>query len=175
MINFKQYISKEVLNVNSHFLGLKLIKIYFFGSASKRSILIYRIGEALYNANYKKIAKLFFLKLEKNYNIFISPNAKIGIGLKVPHPSGIIIGDKARIGNNVTIFQQVTIGGARIGDAKNQLYPTIGNDCILFAGAKLLGKVKIGESCIIGANAVVIKDIPDYCTAVGVPAREIDI
>lgn len=83
----------------------------------------------------------------------------------LPHGlNGIIISEKARIGSNVIIFQQVTIGGNEQGA------PAIGDNCMIGAGAKIIGKVRIGSNVKIGANAVVVSDIPDNATAVGVPA-----
>lgn len=175
MLNVKKYVVQEILEGNSSFFLLKLIKIYFFGSANIRCLLIYRIGRAVYKTKYKKIGKLFFLKLERDYGVFISPNADIGIGFKIPHPSGIVIGNKVRIGKNVTIFQQVTLGGARIGDANQDFYPEVGDNSVLFAGAKIIGKIKIGQSCVVGANSVVIDDVPDNCTVGGIPAKVINL
>ena len=174
MLNFKKYIIEEILKDKTKFALIKLAKIYFFGSANIRCPLIYRIGMAIHKTRFRRVAKFFFLKLERDYGVFISPNAKIGIGLKIPHPSGIVIGNKVRIGNNVTIFQQVTLGGARIGDAQKDLYPEVGDNTVLFAGAKIIGKIKIGKSCVVGANSVVINDVPDHCIVVGIPAKIID-
>lgn len=165
---------EEILKRKTKFVLFKLVKIYFFGSANIRCILIYRIGMAIRKSRFKRVGKIFFRKLERDYGVFISPNAKIGIGLKMPHPTGIVIGNKVKIGNNVTIFQQVTLGGARIGDAQKDLYPEVGDDTVLFAGAKIIGKIKVGKSCVVGANAVVIDDVPDHSTVVGNPAKVID-
>jgi serine O-acetyltransferase len=109
--------------------------------------------------------------LEKGYGVYISPNAVIGIGLKLPHPTGIVIGDGVVIGRNCIIYQQVTFGGARLGDAKDSNYPHIGDNVIFFAGAKIIGKISIKSNCIVGANSVVIKDVREGCTVVGIPAR----
>ena len=98
---------------------------------------------------------------------YLSPNARIGPGLRLPHPIGIVIGDGARIGSNVTIYQNVTLG---VSDPVTMLYPTVGNDVAIYCGAVLLGDIRIGDNAVIGANAVVLKDVPDGMTAVGVPA-----
>jgi serine O-acetyltransferase len=174
MDKLNEYLLAEVIKKKDRLYLLKLLKIFFWGSADKRSVLLFRVGQTLYKRRNHKLARLFFMKLEKNYSIFINPKATIGIGLKLPHPTGIVIGAGATLGENVIIFQQVTIGGGRIGDAQVNNYPDIGNNCVLFAGAKLLGNIKIGNYCKIGANAVVIKDVPDNSVAVGIPARIIN-
>jgi serine O-acetyltransferase len=91
---------------------------------------------------------------------------KIGYGLYFPHPFCIVINQKAKIGNNCTIFQGVTIGTVR-----GKGVPVIGNNVVIAAGAKIVGKVNIGNNVMVGANAVVTKDIPDNATVVGIPAR----
>jgi serine O-acetyltransferase len=75
------------------------------------------------------------------------------------------------IGENVKIFQNVTLGGARSGDWRSKSYPVIGDDTTIFAGAVVIGRITVGRNCIIGANAVVTRDVPDNATAVGIPAR----
>jgi len=168
---FKRYMNEEVLKKNSKYFYLKLLKAFLFGGRSKKIVILYRIGNLLFDSGYLKMASCFFLRLENKYGIFIGKKALIDIGVKFPHPTGIVIGDGCVIGKNVTIFQQVTIGGKIIGDAQNRNYPKVGDGCVLFTGAKLLGEIKIGDFCIIGANAVVLNDVPSKHTAVGVPAK----
>jgi len=104
---------------------------------------------------------------------YIHPKANIATRLKLPHPTGIVIGENSIIGNNVSIFQQVTIGShGRSGEEKS--YPIIEDDVIIYSGAKIIGNVRIGKGAVIGANAVVITDIPPKSTAVGVPAKIIE-
>ena len=95
----------------------------------------------------------------------IPVNCKIGGGLLLPHPNGVVIHPGSRIGVNCLIFQQVTIG------ARNDAVPTIAGHVDIGAGAKILGGVQVGQHALIGANAVVLDDVPDYCTAVGIPAK----
>ncbi len=162
--------TEEVIGNRKH-ATLFILKICLTGDASRKVLLIYRIGQALRKKGYSRFSKLFFNKLQSDYGVYIGPNARIGIGLKLPHPTGIVIGDGVVIGTDVTIYQQVTIGGARIGDAQQNRYPKIGDGTIIFAGAKLIGNITVGTSCVIGANCVVNRDIPDKATAVGVPAK----
>lgn len=123
------------------------------------------------DSNRGKLAALASNVLQRNHGVFISRKASVPKSLKLPHPVGIVIGEGVRVGERVTIYQNVTLGGARRGDWAASNYPTIGDDTIIFAGAVVVGKVKIGKHCVIGANAVVTRDVPDYATAAGVPAR----
>lgn len=103
-----------------------------------------------------------------SYGNYISLEAKIGEGLVLPHPTGIVIGDGSIIGNNVMIYQNVTLGRSTSEQAR---YPQIGDNAIIYAGSVLLGDIKIGKGAIVGANSVVTIDVPENCTAVGAPAR----
>ncbi len=101
--------------------------------------------------------------------IEIHPGATIGKGLFIDHGMGVVIGETTVIGENVTLFQGVTLGGT--GKETGKRHPTLGDDVVVGAGAKILGNIKIGNNVMVGANAVVIRDVPDDSTAVGVPAR----
>jgi serine O-acetyltransferase len=101
--------------------------------------------------------------------IEIHPGATIGKGLFIDHGMGVVIGETARIGDNVTMYQGVTLGGT--GKEKGKRHPTIGNNVVLAAGSKVLGPIFIGDNAKLGAGAVVIHPVPTNCTAVGVPAR----
>lgn len=94
-------------------------------------------------------------------------NSRIGGGLSIPHPNGIVIHPDVPIGPNCLIFQQVTIG------ARDEGLPTIGGHVDFGAGAKVLGRVHVGHHVRIGANAVVLDDVPDHCSVVGIPARQV--
>jgi serine O-acetyltransferase len=100
----------------------------------------------------------------------IHPGARIEAGLFIDHGMGTVIGETAEIGRNVTLFQQVTLGG-RGGAASGKRHPTLGEGVMVGAGAKILGPIKIGAHAKIGANAVVLEEVPAGATAVGIPAR----
>lgn len=103
----------------------------------------------------------------------ISPQAILGTALHLPHPTGIVIGAGAVVEDQVWIFQQVTIGShGRAGDEKG--YPVIGRGARLYAGCKILGGIRVGEEAVVGANAVVLADVPAGKTAVGIPARVLE-
>jgi len=101
--------------------------------------------------------------------IEIHPGARIGNALFIDHGMGVVIGETAIIGDNVTIYQGVTLGGT--GKEKGKRHPTVGSNVVIGAGAKVLGDITIGDNSYIGANAVVIKDVPPNSTVVGIPGR----
>lgn len=110
-------------------------------------------------------------KIQKKFGCYLSPKATVGKGLSIKHPIGVVIGDGAIIGNDVTIFQNVTIGAARLGEGAKGLYPKIGNGVTIFAGAIIVGDIFIESKSIVGANAVVIKSCPKNSKLLGIPAK----
>ena len=134
-------------------------------------INLFRYGQYYYansDANIAyKIVSLFFrggVHLFVNKDNHFPLECRIAAGLRLPHNFGIVISGDTVIGENVTIMHQVTIGADETGNGKS---PTIGNDVYIGAGAKIIGGCKVGNGVIVGANAVVTKDVPDYCTVVG--------
>jgi serine O-acetyltransferase len=101
--------------------------------------------------------------------IEIHPGAKIGRGVLIDHGSGVVIGETAEVGDNCTIYQGVTLGGT--GKDKGKRHPTLGDGVLVGSGAKVLGPLNIGDGAKVASNAVVLKSVPPYATAVGVPAR----
>jgi serine O-acetyltransferase len=110
-------------------------------------------------------------RLSRGYGCFVSPNARIGRGCRFPHPIGIVIGDGVRIGGGCAIYQNVTLGGRKVGDRGTANYPTVGDGVTIFAGAVVIGPITIGEGATIAANAVVTTDVPPHAVVGGVPAR----
>lgn len=103
--------------------------------------------------------------------IEIHPGATIGKGLFIDHGMGVVIGETTEIGDDVTLYHGVTLGGT--GKDKGKRHPTVGNKVVIGAGAKVLGPINIGDNSKVGSNSVVLKDVPAGATAVGVPARNI--
>ena len=135
------------------------------------ALIAYRISHYLY------INKLFFLaRLISQISRFftgieIHPGAKIGRGLVIDHVMGVVIGETAEIGDNVLLYHGVTLGGT--GKDKGKRHPTVGNNVVIGAGAKVLGPIYIGSNSKIGANSVVLNNVPEGATAVGIPAKNI--
>lgn len=133
------------------------------------ALVFYRMSHALHGMRMLFLSR-WISQLGKFFTgIEIHPGATIGNGLFIDHGMGVVIGETTIIGDNVTMYQGVTLGGT--GKEKGKRHPTIGNNVVIGAGAKVLGNIKIGDNSYIGSNAVVIKDVPDNSTVVGVPGR----
>lgn len=133
------------------------------------ALLFYRIAHFLNNLGLKFIARLISQVARLLTGIEIHPGAKIGKRLFIDHGMGIVIGETATIGDNCTIYHNVTLGGT--GKSGNKRHPDIGNNVMIGCGAKILGPIKIGNNVKIGANAVVLKDVEDNSTVVGIPGK----
>ncbi len=133
------------------------------------AVIAYRIAHALHVKGYVLPARLISQTAKFFTGIEIHPGAKIGRGLFIDHGSGVVIGETAEIGDNCTLYQGVTLGGT--GKDIGKRHPTLGNNVMVGAGAKILGPFKVGDNCKIAANAVVLSEVPADSTAVGIPAR----
>lgn len=131
--------------------------------------LAHRAAHKMQMKGHKFTARLISQSARFLTGVEIHPGATIGKGLFIDHGTGVVIGETAEIGDNCTIYQGVTLGGT--GKDVGKRHPTLGNNVMVGAGAKVLGPVKIGDNVKIAAGAVVLQDIPDNCTAVGIPAR----
>jgi serine O-acetyltransferase len=141
----------------------------FFNYPGVWAIIHYRIANRLYTNGFKVFARIISGIAQFLTSIDIHPAATIGRRVFIDHGFGVVIGETSIIGDDVLIYQQVTLGGVSLNKGKR--HPTIGNSCVIGGGAKILGNITIGDNCKIGANSVVIKDVPPCSTAVGVPAR----
>ncbi|MCD6080760.1 MAG: serine O-acetyltransferase [Candidatus Omnitrophica bacterium] len=133
------------------------------------AIIFYRIAHFLSQLKIPYLPRIISQFARWLTGIEIHPGARIGKGLFIDHGMGVVIGETTIIGNNVTLYQGVTLGGT--GKERGKRHPTIGDNVVIGAGAKVLGNIRIGNNVQIGANAVVIKDVPDNSTVVGVPGR----
>lgn len=136
---------------------------------SLRAIHSYRRANWFYRHGMFTIARMISQHSRKKTGIEIHPGATIGKGLFIDHGMGVVIGETTVIGDNCLIYQGATLGGT--GKDKGKRHPTLGDNVLVGAGAKVLGPFKVGSNVKIAANAVVLNAIPDDCTAVGVPAR----
>jgi len=136
---------------------------------SFRVMLSYRRAHKQYLKGHYFRARLISQRAARRTGIEIHPGAQIGKGFFIDHGSGVIIGETTVIGDNVTLYQGVTLGGT--GKEKGKRHPTIGDNVMISAGAKVLGSFTIGENSKIGAGSVVLKEVPPNCTVVGVPGH----
>ena len=135
-----------------------------------KAVRSYRRAHWFYEHGFFTIARIISQRARHRTGIEIHPGAKIGKGLFIDHGMGVVIGETTEIGENCLLYQGVTLGGT--GKDKGKRHPTLGDNVMVGAGAKVLGPITIGNNVKVAANAVVLKPIPDNCTAVGVPARE---
>ena len=133
------------------------------------ALAAYRVAHKMYKNGHKLAARALSQAARFVTGIEIHPAAQIGKGLLIDHGMGVVIGETAIIGDNCTIYQGVTLGGT--GKDVGKRHPTLGNNVMVGAGAKVLGPFTIGDNTKIAANAVVLDEIPENCTAVGIPAK----
>lgn len=136
---------------------------------SFKAVLYYRIAHKLYLSRHYFLARWISQRSVRKTGIEIHPGATIGKGLFIDHGAGVVIGETAILGDNVTLFQGVTLGGN--GKEKGKRHPTLGDNVMVSAGAKILGSFTIGENSKIGAGSVVLQEVPANSTVVGVPGR----
>jgi serine O-acetyltransferase len=172
------------------FLKVALIALFFFQeirAAQKRdpaaksflevlllypglhALIGYRLAHALYVMRFYFLARYLSQLMRWGTGIEIHPGARIGKRFFIDHGMGVVVGETAVVGDDVLLYQAVTLGGT--GLEKGKRHPTIGNNVVIGAGAKVLGNITVGDNSYIGANAVVIKDVPPNSTVVGVPGR----
>jgi serine O-acetyltransferase len=133
------------------------------------ALIFYRVAHVFYKLHLFFLARFLSQFVRLFTGIEIHPGAKIGKRFFIDHGFGVVIGETAVIGNDVLLYQGSTLGGT--GIVKGKRHPTVGNNVVIGAGAKVLGNINIGDNSYIGANAVVIKDVPSNSTVVGVPGR----
>lgn len=134
-----------------------------------QALIAYRLAHRLYKWKIPFIPRFISYITRIITGIEIHPGAKIGRRLFIDHGEGVVIGETSEIGDDVLIYQQVTLGGT--GKEAGKRHPSVGDHVILGAGAKILGNIKIGDNVRIGAGSVVVEDVPENSTVVGVPGR----
>lgn len=140
-----------------------------FTYSGLHAVWAHRIAHAFYKRKWYTVARIISQISRFFTGIEIHPGAKIGQGLFIDHGMGVVIGETCEIGDNVVLYQGVTLGGT--GKEKGKRHPTIGNNVVIGSGAKVLGSFKIGDDSYVGANSVVLKEVPPNSTVVGIPAK----
>ncbi len=133
------------------------------------AVIWYRIAHCLYQKKHFFLARMISQHARHKTGIEIHPGATIGKGLFIDHGSGVVIGETAEIGDDCTIYHGVTLGGT--GKDVGKRHPTLQNNVLVGAGAKILGPLTIGNNVRVAAGSVVLENLPDNCTAVGIPAK----
>ena len=143
-----------------------------------KAVFFHQISNFFYKAGFDLIARIISQTVRFFTGIEIHPGAKLGKNLFIDHGMGVVIGETSEVGDNVTIYHAVTLGGSSPSiDSEKQRHekrhPTIGHDVVIGSGAQIIGPVKVGNNSRIAANAVVVKDVPENATMVGIPAKAV--
>ena len=145
-----------------------------------KAVFFHQISNFFYKAGFDLVARIISQTVRFFTGIEIHPGAKIGKNLFIDHGMGVVIGETSEIGNNVTIYHAVTLGGSSPSiDSERQRHekrhPTIGDDVVIGSGAQIIGPIRVGNKSRIASNAVVVKDVPDNATMVGIPAKAVKL
>ena len=140
--------------------------IYFKGF---HALQTHRVAHCLWNEGRESLALFFQNRVSGKFAVDIHPAAQLGQGIMLDHATGLVIGETAVVGNNVSILQQVTLGGT--GKEDGDRHPKVGDGVLISAGAKILGNIRIGEGAKVGAGSVVLEEVPPHTTVAGVPAK----
>lgn len=168
MFNIINYIKEEAQVIKDRDPAIKsTIEVILYPSFY--AILNHRIAHKFYTKRHYFLARWISQQSRKKTGIEIHPGAIIGKGLFIDHGMGVIIGETCEIGDNVTLYQGVTLGGT--GKEHGKRHPTIGNGVMVSAGAKILGSFTVGDNSRIGSGSVVLSEVPEDCTVVGIPGR----
>jgi len=168
-LNLFKHIKNDFCNVKRNDPALHSTFELFFNYPGLWALFYHRIAHSIYNRGLRFIPRFISAFSRLLTTIDIHPAAQIGHRVFIDHGAGVVIGETTIIGDDVVIYQQVTLGGVSTSVGKR--HPTIGNRVVIGAGAKILGNITLGDDAKIGANSVVVKNVPCGATAVGVPAR----
>ena len=168
MMGFREFAKSQYDTIKLRDPALREEKEVFLYPYVK-ALYWHRVAHELYKKGEFYKARKISQKWARKTGIEIHPGAQIGEGFFIDHGHGVVIGETTIIGNNVTLYQGVTLGGT--GKEHGKRHPTIGNNVMISAGAKVLGSITIGDNCKIGAGSVVLKPVPPNSTVVGVPGR----
>ncbi len=167
-MGFISYVKEEMQVIMERDAAIKTpMEVFLYPSF--KAIMRHRVAHWLFEHKHYFLARWYSQRTVRKTGIEIHPGAQIGKGLFIDHGNGVIIGETAIIGDNVTLYQGVTLGGT--GKEQGKRHPTIGNNVMISAGAKVLGSFTVGENSKIGAGSVVLSEVPPNCTVVGVPGR----
>ncbi|MDO5695130.1 MAG: serine O-acetyltransferase EpsC [Eubacteriales bacterium] len=171
-MRIRQFIREQIRVIKQRDPSIKRTAEVFL-YPSFRALCYHKITHRLYRSGHFFAARILAVHATRRTGIEIHPGAVIGEGVFIDHGMGVVIGETAIVGHNVTIYQGVTLGGT--GKDRGKRHPTIENNVMISAGAKILGNIRIGSNAKIGAGSVVLKDVPPRATVVGVPGKVVKI
>ena len=167
-MGFIKYVQEEIQIIKDRDPAIKSdMEVFLYPSF--KAVLRYRVAHKLYLKKHYFLARWISQRAARKTGIEIHPGAKIGKGLFIDHGHGVVIGETAILGDNVTLYQGVTLGGT--GKEKGKRHPTLEDNVMVSTGAKILGSFTVGENSKIGAGSVVLKEVPPNSTVVGVPGH----
>lgn len=169
-----KFIIDEAKNIMKKDPAAKNLFEAIFYYPSLKAILYHRLSHRLYNKKKYTRSWIISQRARKKTGIEIHPGAKLGKNLFIDHGMGVVIGETAEVGDNVTMYHGVTLGGIG-GKPNTKRHPTVEDDVMIGAGSMVLGPITIGRGAKIGANSVVLEDVPPYTTVVGMPAKVVKI
>lgn len=167
-MGYIKFVKEEIALIKERDPAIKTAKEVFLYPSFK-AIMRYRIAHKLYLRKHYFLARWISQRAARKTGIEIHPGATIGKGLFIDHGHGVIIGETAILGDNITLYQGVTLGGT--GKEQGKRHPTVGDNVMISAGAKVLGSFTVGSNSKIGAGSVVLSEVPPNSTVVGVPGR----
>jgi serine O-acetyltransferase len=157
---------KAVVERDSACHELYIPFLYFKGF---HSLQTHRVAHWLWTHGRESLALFFQNRMSTEFGVDIHPAARLGSGIMLDHATGLVIGETAVVGDNVSILQSVTLGGT--GKDEGDRHPKIGDGVLISAGAKILGNIRVGAGAKVGAGSVVLEDVPEHTTVAGVPAK----
>jgi serine O-acetyltransferase len=162
-------IKKDLLAITTRDPASRGVAEPFLHYKGFHSLEAYRVTHFLWYKRRHALASYIHSRVTEVFSVDIHPSAKIGSGIFIDHATGVVIGETAYIGDDVSLLHGVTLGGT--GKEQGDRHPKVGNGVLIGAGTKILGNVRIGEGSKIGAGSVVLNNVPPHCTVAGVPAR----
>lgn len=167
-MGFIKYVQEEIQLIRERDPAIKSnMEVFLYPSF--KAVMHYRVAHKLYLRKHYFLARWISQRTARKTGIEIHPGATIGKGLFIDHGHGVVIGETAELGDNITLYQGVTLGGT--GKEKGKRHPTLCDGVMVSTGAKILGSFTVGENSKIGAGSVVLKEVPPNSTVVGVPGR----
>lgn len=168
-VTFLHVCQLEVLRGKPRLRLFRLVKCYFFGDPSRQAVIMLRWAQLLEGTRFKGSLRRNAKRLAKSYGIYLGSSTEIGPGLKIRHPTSIVIGGSLKLGSNLRLYQQVTL--AERPEGHDGVMQRVGDNVIIYPGAKFVGNGCVGNNVMVGANAVVTQVFGDNLVLAGAPAR----